>query len=65
MKNGKWKSVNTYNTGGGMFYFVGLIGALIYFIQQGGTFWEIVLGILKALIWPAFFVYHIFQSLSI
>lgn len=66
MKNSSSKHVRTVNSGGaGAFYFIGLIGALIYFIQQTSSFGEIILAILKALVWPAIFVYNIFQFLNI
>ena len=45
--------------GGGMVYGLGLIGAGIYYIQQATTFWEGFLGILKAIVWPAFLVYSL------
>jgi hypothetical protein len=38
-------------------YFIGFIGAVIYYIQQSTTFWQGVIGVLKALVWPAFLVY--------
>ncbi len=44
--------------GGNAVYGLGLIGALIYFLSHATTFWLGVLGIFKALIWPAFFVYY-------
>lgn len=66
MKDNHWKHVHHANSGGGgMFYFIGLIGALIYFLQQSGSFSEIIVGILKAIVWPAYFVYQIFQFLNI
>lgn len=40
-------------------YFLGMIGAAIYYIQQSDTFWTFVLALLKALVWPAFLVYHL------
>ncbi len=46
-------------------YGLGLIGALVYFIGSAGSFWAGVLGVLKAIIWPALFVYHIFTYLHI
>ncbi|MEK7612418.1 MAG: hypothetical protein AAB407_03695 [Patescibacteria group bacterium] len=49
---------NHTNQGGNMVYCLGLIGALIYFIGQATTFWMGVIGALKALVWPAFFVYY-------
>lgn len=48
---------------GGAFYFLGVIGAAVYFVQQVSGFWPIVLAILKALVWPAFLVYQAFQFL--
>ena len=39
-------------------YGLGFIGAAIYYIQTSPTFWMGVLGILKAIVWPAFIVYH-------
>jgi hypothetical protein len=41
----------------GVIYGLGLIGAAIYYISQAAGFWPGVLGILKALVWPAFLVY--------
>jgi len=45
-------------TGGGA-YFLGLIGALVYYMQQADSFWTVILGLLKSLVWPAFAVYHL------
>jgi hypothetical protein len=39
-------------------YGLGLIGAAVYYISQAASFWAGVLGFLKALVWPAFFVYE-------
>jgi hypothetical protein len=36
----------------GGFYFLGFLGALIYYMMQG----EGIVGILKALVWPVFLV---------
>jgi hypothetical protein len=45
-------------------YGLGLIGALVYYIQAADGFWEGFLGILKALVWPAFAVYELLQHLG-
>lgn len=45
--------------GGGAVYGLGLIGALIYNLQHASTFIDVVIGILQALVWPAFLVYHL------
>jgi len=44
---------------GGGIYFIGFIGAAVYYIQQATGFWDGVLGVLKALVWPAFLVYKL------
>jgi hypothetical protein len=45
----------------GAIYGLGMIGAAIYFISQAAGFWMGVVGFLKALVWPAFFVYEAFK----
>ncbi|MBR9681035.1 MAG: hypothetical protein GOU98_04410 [Candidatus Altiarchaeota archaeon] len=49
----------------GGIYGVGFIGALIYFIATSTSFWDGIIGILKALIWPAFAVYGLFGFLGL
>ncbi|MBP6043842.1 MAG: hypothetical protein KA500_04970 [Rhodoluna sp.] len=49
---------------GGGFYFVGFVGAAIYFVSTADGFWVGVLGILKALVWPAFLVFEALQALG-
>ncbi len=44
----------------GGLYFLGFIGAVVYYIQQATGFWQGVLGVLKALVWPAFLVHKLF-----
>ena len=46
-------------------YGLGFIGALIYFIQQATTFWIAVLGVLKALVWPAILVFKLLEYLKL
>ncbi|MFC1501096.1 hypothetical protein ACFL58_01435 [Elusimicrobiota bacterium] len=48
----------------GAFYCVGFLGALVYFISNAGGFWMGVLGVLKAIIWPAFMVYRLLEFLK-
>lgn len=49
---------------GGGIYGMAFIGALIYFLQHATGFWNGVLGILKAIIWPALVVYHLLGHLG-
>jgi len=44
---------------GGCGYFLGFIGALIFYMQQATGFWSVILGILKAIVWPVFLVLKI------
>jgi len=45
-------------------YGLGLIGAAVYFISHAAGFWMGVLGILKAIVWPAFLVYEALKYLG-
>lgn len=42
-------------------YGMGLIGAAIYFVMTAPSFWMGMLGILKAIFWPAVLVYEILK----
>lgn len=46
-------------------YLLGLIGAATYFISTATGFWMGVVGVLKALVWPAFLVFEGFKQLAI
>lgn len=46
-------------------YGLGVIGALIYFIQSAASFWEGILGIVKAIFWPAVLVYKVLELLKL
>jgi hypothetical protein len=54
----KHKYRQNYNQGGGAVYGLGLVGAAIFFIGKATTFWMGVLGLLKAIVWPAYLVYE-------
>jgi len=49
---------------GGAVYGFGFIGAAIYFISHATTFWLGVLGLLKAIVWPAILVYEALGKLG-
>lgn len=59
----KWHHGAKGNMGGGSFYGLGMIAAAIYFIQQVDGFWPVVVALLKAMVWPVFFLYKIFTTL--
>ena len=43
-------------------YFLGMIGTAVYYLQQAATFSDGLAALLKALVWPAFLVYHLFHG---
>lgn len=46
-------------------YGLTIIGAAVYFVGHAATFWAGVLGILKALVWPAFVIYKVLELLHL
>jgi hypothetical protein len=53
--------------GGGIsscIYGLAFIGALVYYFQHATTFWEGVLGFLKALVWPVLLIYKLLEFLK-
>lgn len=52
------------HAGSGAIYGLGLIGVAVYFIQHATTISEGLIGIVKAVLWPAFLMYKIFELLK-
>jgi len=51
---------------GSSIWFLGFIGALVYYLHvHSGTFWLVILAFLKAIVWPAFLIYHLMVFLQI
>ena len=46
---------------GGCGYFLGFIGAAVYYFSTAASFLGGVSGLLKALVWPVFLVYEILK----
>lgn len=53
------------SAGGGAVYGLGFVGAIVYFVSTAPNFWAGVLGVLKAIVWPAFIVYEILKSFAL
>ena len=53
-----------YHKSCGGTYFLGFMGALIYYVSTATGFWNGVLGILKAMVWPAFLVFEALKFLG-
>ncbi len=64
-KNKKGKTVVKKGGASGL-WFMGFIGALVYYLHvHSGTFWLVILAFLKAIVWPAILVYHLLLFLSV
>ena len=48
----------------GAIYGLGMIGAAVYFIQNSNGFWMGVLGVLKAVVWPAMVLYKVLELMK-
>lgn len=59
----KWKKVKD-NGSPSVIYGLGFLGALVYYLQHATTFALILLGILKAIVWPALLIYQVFTLLK-
>lgn len=50
----------------GFFFLLAYIGAAIYFISHSsGSFWGVILGLLQAIVWPVYAVYHVLGALGV
>ncbi|HPX72367.1 MAG: hypothetical protein BWY93_00594 [Euryarchaeota archaeon ADurb.BinA087] len=61
---GKMRDQMHCHGGGGAFYGLGFIGALVYYLTTATSFWAGFLGVLKALLWPAFLVYEVLKFIG-
>jgi hypothetical protein len=50
---------------GDAIYGLGVFGAAVYFVQSAQGFWMGLLGLLKALVWPAYMVYKVLELLKL
>jgi hypothetical protein len=50
--------------GGGAVYGLGLIGSAVYYMQHVTNFWDVVFGLFKAILWPAFLIYQALGALK-
>jgi hypothetical protein len=49
----------------GFMLLLAYIGAAIYFISNSdGSFWGVILGLLQAIVWPVYVVYHVLGVLG-
>lgn len=49
---------------GGAIYGLGFLGSLFYFVTTAPDFWAAVIGVVKAILWPAFIAYGLLKFLG-
>lgn len=49
------------HAGSGAIYGLGMLGALVYFIQHASSFMEGVIGVFYAVFWPGVIVYKVLE----
>lgn len=61
------KTIKVINEGGpaGGIWFMGFLGAAVHLVGNVDGFWNIILALLKAAIWPALLVNRVFEMLRI
>ncbi len=58
------KSSRSSSHSGSFFYFMGFLGAAVFYIKSATSFMAGVIGFFKAMVWPAFLVYEAFKHLA-
>lgn len=58
------KKMHVKEAPSGFILFLAFIGAAIYFVGQASGFWEVILALLKAIVWPVFVMVHVLQLLQ-
>lgn len=52
------------NGGMSAMYGLGFLGALVYYLMHATSFWGGALGVIKAVLWPAFLVFQLLTFLK-
>ncbi len=56
---------NKNQSGEGAIYCIGGVGALVFFLQNAQGAKEIIIALLKTIVWPAFLIYEAFNYLNV
>ena len=52
------------NAGSGALYGIGVLGALVYYLQHAVSFLDGIIGIFKAVFWPGVVLYKVLELLK-
>lgn len=63
----EYKGINFVDNKGpaGGVYMMGFVGSAVYFVGSVDGFWNIIVALLKAAVWPAFLINRVFELLRI
>jgi len=61
----KMKEASCGHGSGSAIYGLGFLGALFYYLTTATSLWAGIIGVLKALFWPAFLVYELLRFLGV
>lgn len=53
------------NAGSGALYGMGMLGALVYFLQHATSVWGGIVGVFEAIFWPAVVLYKVLGLLHL
>lgn len=53
------------NAGSGAIYGLGVLGALVYFLQHATSFVDGLIGIIQAVFWPGVVLYKVLEMLKL
>lgn len=56
--------IKKVGSSGGAIYGIGILGAAVYYVVHATSFWMGALGIVKAIFWPGFVLYKVFELLK-
>lgn len=59
------KQAAAQNAPVGWLAFTAWVGAVVYFVGQVDGFWNVIVALLKACVWPAYLLYHLLQVLGV
>lgn len=49
----------------GFVFLLAYIGAAIYFVSlTNGSFWGVIFGLLQAIVWPVYVVFHVLEMIG-
>ena len=51
-------------SGTGFAYFLAMIGAAVWWVQEASGFGEVVVALLKSVVWPSFLVYELLKFIG-